>query len=336
MIKEAIAKLAEKSDLSEKEAEETMLEIMDGGASPAQIAAYLMALRMKGETVDEIAGSARAMRSRATRIRATDSVVVDTCGTGGDGLQTFNVSTTTAFVVAGAGLTVAKHGNRSVSSRCGSADVLMSLGVRVDLAVARVEECLNEVGIGFLFAPLYHGAMKHCAVPRQEIGVRTLLNILGPLANPAGALIQVIGVYDASLTELLAKVLVQLGTQHCFLVHGLDGLDEVTLTDRTSVSEGKAGRVSSYHIDPSDFGLHRVRLKDLAGGSSEENAHIAREILQGRPGPRRDLVRLNAAPAFVAGGKARTWQEGYELAGRVIDSGAAMEKLERLIAFTNK
>jgi anthranilate phosphoribosyltransferase len=336
MIKDAIAKLAEKSSLSEKEAEETMLEIMDGSATPAQIAAYLMALRMKGETVDEIAGSARAMRARAIRIRATDPVTVDTCGTGGDRMHTFNVSTTTAFVVAGGGLTVAKHGNRSVSSQCGSADVLTALGVRIDLPAARVEECLNEVGIGFLFAPLYHGAMKHCALPRQEIGVRTLLNILGPLTNPAGALIQIIGVYDAGLTELLAKVLVQLGTQHCFLVHGLDGLDEVTLTDRTAVSEGKAGRVTSYHIDPSDFGLQRVRLKDLAGGSPQENAHLTREILQGRPGPRRQVVCLNAAPAFVAAGKVKGWQEGYELAGRVIDSGAAMEKLERLIAFTEK
>jgi len=336
MIKEVIAKLSDRSDLTEKEAEETMLEIMDGAATPAQIAAYLMALRMKGETVDEIAGSARAMRSRATRIRAADPVVVDTCGTGGDRLQSFNVSTTSAFVVAGGGLTVAKHGNRSVSSRCGSADVLTALGIRIDLPVQRVEECLNEVGIGFLFAPLYHGAMKHCAVPRQEIGVRTLLNIMGPLTNPAGALIQVIGVYEASLTELLAKVLVHLGTQRCFVVHGLDGLDEVTLTDRTSVSEGRGGRVSSYHIDPADFGLQRVRLKDLSGGSAEENAHITREVLQGRHGPRRDVVRLNAAPVFMGAGKAKTWQEGYELAGRVIDSGAAMEKLERLIAFTNR
>ncbi len=336
MIKDAIAKLADRTDLSEKEAEEVMLEIMEGAAAPAQIAAYLMGLRMKGETVEEIAGSARAMRSRAIRIRAADPLVVDTCGTGGDRANTFNISTTAAFVVAGGGLTVAKHGNRSVSSRSGSADLLVALGARIDLPTEAVQDCVNELGIGFLFAPLFHGAMKHCAVPRQEMGVRTLLNVLGPLTNPAGATIQVLGVYDEGLTELLAKVLIHLGTKHCFLVHGMDGLDEITLTDRTRVSEGKGGVVSSYYLDPSDFGLERVRLKDLAGGTAEENAHITREILRGRKGPKRDLVCLNAAPAFVACRKAKTLQEGFELAGRMIDSGAAMEKLERLISFTNK
>ncbi len=336
MIKDAIAKLADRTDLSEKEAEEVMLEIMEGAATPAQIAAYLMGLRMKGETVEEIAGSARAMRSRAIRIRAADPLVVDTCGTGGDRANTFNISTTAAFVVAGGGLTVAKHGNRSVSSRSGSADVLVALGARIDLPTEAVQDCVNELGIGFLFAPLFHGAMKHCAAPRQEMGVRTLLNVLGPLTNPAGATIQVLGVYDEGLTELLAKVLIHLGTKHCFLVYGMDGLDEITLTDRTRVSEGKGGVVSSYYLDPSDFGLERVRLKDLAGGTAEENAHITREILRGRKGPKRDLVCLNAAPAFVACRKAKTLQEGFELAGRMIDSGAAMEKLERLISFTNK
>jgi len=336
MIKNAISKLADRTDLSEKEAEEVMLEIMEGAAAPAQIAAYLMGLRMKGETVEEIAGSAKAMRSRAIRIRAADPLVVDTCGTGGDRANTFNISTTAAFVVAGGGLTVAKHGNRSVSSRSGSADVLVALGARIDLPTEAVQDCVNELGIGFLFAPLFHGAMKHCAVPRQEMGVRTLLNVLGPLTNPAGATIQVLGVYDEGLTELLAKVLIHLGTKHCFLVYGMDGLDEITLTDRTRVSEGKGGVVSSYYLDPSDFGLERVRLKDLAGGTAEENAHITREILRGRKGPKRDLVCLNAAPAFVACRKAKTLQEGFELAGRMIDSGAAMEKLERLISFTNK
>ena len=336
MIKNAISKLADRTDLSEKEAEEVMLEIMEGAAAPAQIAAYLMGLRMKGETVEEIAGSARAMRSRAIRIRAADPLVVDTCGTGGDRANTFNISTTAAFVVAGGGLTVAKHGNRSVSSRSGSADVLVALGARIDLPTEAVQDCVNELGIGFLFAPLFHGAMKHCAVPRQEMGVRTLLNVLGPLTNPAGASIQVLGVYDEGLTELLAKVLIHLGTKHCFLVYGMDGLDEITLTDRTRVSEGKGGVVSSYYLDPRDFGLERVRLKDLAGGTAEENAHITREILRGRKGPKRDLVCLNAAPAFVACRKAKTLQEGFELAGRMIDTGAAMEKLERLISFTNK
>lgn len=336
MIKDAISKLAERIDLTEKEAEEVLLEIMDGVATPAQIAAYLMGLRVKGETVEEIAGSAKAMRSRAIRIRVADPLVIDTCGTGGDRSNTFNISTTAAFVVAGGGLTVAKHGNRSVSSRAGSADVLVALGVKIDLPPARVGDCIDEVGIGFLFAPLFHGAMKHCAAPRQEIGVRTLLNILGPISNPAGATIQVLGVYDYNLTELLAKVLMHLGTQHCFVVHGMDGLDEVTLTDRTRVSEGRAGVVSSYYLEPRDFGLERVRLKDLVGGSAEENAHATREILQGRKGPKRDIVCMNAALAFVAGHKAKTVQEGFELAGQVIDSGAAMEKLERLVTFTNK
>ena len=336
MIKDAIQKLADRADLSEKEAEEVMLEIMDGGATPSQIAAYLVALRMKGESVDEIAGSARAMRARATRIRAANALVVDTCGTGGDGAHTFNISTTSAFVVAGGGLTVAKHGNRSVSSRSGSADVLKALGVRIDLPTEKVEECLNEVGISFLFAPLFHGAMKHCAGPRQELGIRTLLNILGPLTNPAGAGVQVLGVYDETLTELLARVLVQLGTQHCFIVHGMDGLDEITLTDRTRISEGKAGLVSTYFVDPKDFGLTRVRMKDLEGGTAEENSYFTRDVLVGRGGPKHNVVCLNAAPAFVAGGKVKTLQEGYALAEQVIKSGAAMEKLERLIEFTNK
>ncbi len=336
MIKDAIAKLADRIALSEKEAEEVMLEIMAGEATPAQIGAYLMGLRMKGETVDEIAGSARAMRAKAIHVRAADPLVVDTCGTGGDRANTFNISTTAAFVVAGAGLTVAKHGNRSVSSRSGSADVLTALGVRMDIPPERAADCINEVGIGFLFAPRFHGAMQHCAGPRQEMGVRTLLNILGPLTNPADATIQVLGVFDPNLTELMANVLIRLGTQHCFVVHGMDGLDEITLTDRTRVSEGKGGVVSTFYLDPGDFGLERVRLRELGGGDAEENARITRDVLRGHKGPKRDVVCMNAAPALVAGKKARTLREGFELAGRVIDSGAAMEKLERLIAFTNR
>ncbi|MGQ0810726.1 MAG: anthranilate phosphoribosyltransferase [Nitrospiraceae bacterium] len=334
MIKDAIAKLVDRVDLSEKEAEEVMQEIMDCAATPAQIAAYLMGLRMKGETVDEIAGSVRAMRDRAVRIRLGDPMVVDTCGTGGDRAHTFNISTTAAFVVASAGLTVAKHGNRSVSSKSGSADLLAALGVNVDMGTQCVADCIDEVGIGFLFAPLYHGAMKHCAPTRQEMGIRTILNILGPLTNPAGATIQILGVFDGGLTELLAKVLVHLGSHHCFVAHGMDGLDEITLTDRTRISEGKSGVVSTYYVDPSEYGLKRVPMKELVGGTPDENAHITREILDGRKGPRRDIVCLNAAPALVAGRKVKTLQEGYRLAGQVIDSGAAAEKLERLIAFT--
>lgn len=336
MIKDAIAKLIERQHLTEAEAEAVMLEIMEGQATPAQIAAYLTALRMKGETVDEITGSARAMRAKAVRIRPADPLVVDTCGTGGDGGTTFNVSTTVAFVVAGAGITVAKHGNRAVSSRSGSADVLKCLGVRIDLPPEQVEECVNEIGVGFLFAPVFHGAMKHAVGPRQEIGVRTIFNLLGPLTNPAGATVQIVGVYEESLTDLMANVLMRLGVRHCYVVHGMDGLDEITLTDRTRVCEGKAGRLTSYVVEPRDFGFQRARPKDLAGGDAEENARIIRDVLSGREGPRQQLVQLNAAPALVACGKAATLQDGVALAQTIIRSGAAMDKLERLIKWTNR
>ena len=336
MIKDAIAKLADRSSLTEQEAESVMLEIMDGAATPAQIAAYLMGLRLKGETVGEIAGSVRAMRAQAVRIAIGDPLVVDTCGTGGDGAHTFNISTVTALVVAGAGLTVAKHGNRSVSSKSGSADVLSALGVKIDLSPERVADCINEVGIGFLFAPLYHGAMKHCAAPRLEMGIRTMLNLLGPLTNPAGATIQVLGVYESRFTSLLGNVLMHLGSQHCFVVHGMDGLDEITLTSKTQISEAKGGILSNYLLDPEEFGLALVPAKQLAGGTPQENAMITRDILQGRKGPKREIVCLNAAPALLAGRKVATLQEGLHLAGRAIDSGAAAEKLAQLIAFTNK
>ena len=336
MIKDAIAKLADRSSLTEQEAESVMLEIMDGAATSAQIAAYLMGLRLKGETVEEIAGSVRAMRAKAVRIAIGDPLVVDTCGTGGDGANTFNISTTAALVLAGAGLTVAKHGNRSVSSRSGSADVLSALGVKIDLPTERVADCINEVGIGFLFAPLYHGAMKHCAGPRQEMGIRTMLNLLGPLTNPAGATIQVLGVYESRLTSLLGNVLMRLGSQHCFVVHGMDGLDEITLTTKSQISEAKGGVLSNYLLDPGEFGLAMVPAKQLIGGTPQENAAMTRDILQGRKGPKRDIVCLNAAPALVAGRKAATLQEGFLLAGQVIDSGAAAEKMARLIACTNK
>ncbi|RMH02681.1 MAG: anthranilate phosphoribosyltransferase [Nitrospirae bacterium] len=336
MIKSALAKIAEGISLSEKEAEEVMLQIMHGKASEAQIAAYLMGLRLKGETVDEITGSVKAMRAMAHQIHVAAPLVVDTCGTGGDRANTFNISTTAAFVVAGAGITVAKHGNRSVSSRSGSADVLAALGVNIDLSPERVEECINEVGIGFLFAPLYHGAMKHCAKPRADMGIRTLMNILGPLSNPANATIQILGVYEQSLTQKLAQVLIRLGTRHCFVIHGRDGLDEITLTGPTDVSEGKAGRVSNYHVTPEDFDLPRVPSKALEGGTPQENARIVQDILRGRRGAKRDIVAVNAAPAFVACGRVKTLKEGAQLAGDILDNGAAYEKLEALIACTNR
>lgn len=334
MIKEAIAKVVDGEDLTEEEMQEAMNEIMTGAATPAQIASFITALRIKGETVDEITGAAKVMREKATRINANGHIVVDTCGTGGDMAHTFNISTTAAFVVAGTGLTVAKHGNRSVSSACGSADVLQALGVNIELRPIDVERCLNETGIGFLFAPLFHEAMKHAIGPRKEIGIRTIFNILGPLTNPAGAKAQVLGVYSHGLTETMAKVLMKLGAAHCFVVHGTDGLDEITITGTTKVSEGKNGKVKTYTVKPSDFGLKKAKKVDLLGGNAEENAKITMAVLSGEKGPRRDIVLLNAAAAIVAGGKAKTLKEGVKLAGESIDSGAAKEKLESLKKFT--
>ena len=330
MIKEAIAKLAEKKDLSEGETEGVMEEIMSGQATPAQIAAFLVALRIKGETVEEITGAARVMRNKATRINVQDSNVVDTCGTGGDRSHTFNISTASAFVVAGAGITVAKHGNRSVSSLCGSADVLKALGVTIDIPPERVERCVNEIGIGFLFAPMHHPAMRHAIGPRQEIGIRTLFNILGPLTNPAGAACQVVGVYSSHLTETLARVLLNLGASHCFVVHGGDGLDEITITGETMVSEGQKGKVKTYKIRPGDFGIKTGTLEDIRGGSAEDNARIVLKILEGERGPRRDIVLLNAAAGIMAGGRASDFPAAIKAAEESIDSGKALAKLEAL------
>lgn len=335
-LKDILAKLSDHNNLTEKEAEAAMQEIMHGRATDAQIGAYLMGLRMKGETIEEITGSVRAMRDLAIRVPISDPQVVDTCGTGGDGSHTFNISTATAFVVAGAGITVAKHGNRSVSSRSGSADVLAALGVNIDLPPEKVGDCINEVGIGFLFAPLYHGAMKHCAKPRAQMGIRTLMNIMGPLSNPAGATIQILGVYDAQLTEKLAQVLMRLGTQHCFVLHGMDGLDEISLTGPTKIAEGKKGRVASYVVRPEDFGLQPVSPKELLGGTPEDNAKIIQRILRGTRGPQRDIVLMNAAPALVACHKAPSLKAAFEEAGRVLDSGAPFEKLEKLISYTKE
>lgn len=336
MIKEAISKIVAKTDLTEAEAEAVMREIMQGEATDAQIAAYITALRMKGETVEEITGSARVMREKAVSVRLDAPYQVDTCGTGGDMSHTFNISTTAAFVVAGAGVTVAKHGNRSVSSKSGSADVLQALGVNIEMPSHRVEECLKEVGIGFLFAPMMHLAMKYAIGPRREIGVRTIFNILGPLTNPAGVKSQIVGVYAADLTGLLARALGNLGITHAFVVHGLDGLDEITITDKTKVSELKDGTVKDFFVHPSDFGLATGKAADLKGGDAKENAGITMDILKGRKGPRRDIVLLNAAAGLAASGKAKDVQEGIRLATESIDSGAALKKLEQLKAFTNK
>ncbi len=336
MIREAITKLVDGANLTETESEAVMEEIMTGQATPAQIASYLTALRMKGETVEEITGAAIVMRNKAARIRVNDPDAVDTCGTGGDRLHTFNISTTAAFVVAGSGVTVAKHGNRSVSSMCGSADVLRALGVNIDIPPERVEKCINEIGIGFLFAPLYHPAMKHAAAPRQEIGIRTMFNILGPLTNPAGAARQLIGVYSAHLTDILAQVLLNLGARHCFVVHGSDGLDEITTTGETIVSEGKAGEVKTYSIRPSDFGMSTSTVEDLRGGSAEENARIVVQILEGEKGPKREVVLLNAAAGILVSGKVADFSHAIIEAEKSIVAGAALAKLESLKRMTNQ
>ncbi len=335
MIKEAIENIVGQKNLSESEMMEVMDEVMSGTATPAQIAAFMTALRMKGETVEEVTGAARVMRQKATRLDARASVVVDTCGTGGDKLNTFNISTTAAFVVAGAGITVAKHGNRAVSSGCGSADVLESLGVNINVNQEVVEECLQEIGIGFLFAPLLHGAMKYAIGPRREIGIRTIFNMLGPLTNPAGANCQLIGVYSTQLTEMFAGVLKNMGTKRAFIVHGSDGMDEATVTGATRISELKNGSVITYNIDPFDIFGDTYDIGELAGGSPSQNADITLNVLSGRDNACRKITLLNAALAIMAGEKAANIAEGIALAAESIDSGAAMKKLKALVKLTN-
>ncbi len=329
-IQDAIAKLIEGEDLTREETVGAMDRIMSGDATDAQIGAFLVALRLKEETVEEIAGAAEVMCQKATRIDTRHEVVVDTCGTGGDHSGTFNISTAAAFVVSGAGLCVAKHGNRAISSLCGSADVLKALGVNIEASPETVGRCLDEVGIGFLFAPALHGAMKYAIGPRRELGIRTIFNVLGPLTNPARARRQVVGVYSGGLTEPLAEVLGRLGAERAFVVHGSDGLDEITLTGATRVSELRDGSASTYEITPEDFGFSRADAGDLKGGDAKTNAEIVRSVLSGEPGARRDIVLLNAAAGIVAGGLAGDMSGGVEAARQAVDSGRAMEKLEGL------
>ena len=335
MIREAISKVVDGDDLSQEEAAATMSEIMSGNATDAQIASFITALRLKGETVDEITGCARIMREKVTKIKTRADLLVDTCGTGGDGAHTFNISTTAALVAAGAGLHIAKHGNRSVSSKSGSADVLKALGVNIEADVDTVAKCVDEVGIGFLFAPMFHPAMKYAIGPRREIGIRTIFNILGPLTNPAGAQVQVLGVYDAALTEPIARVLRNLGSKHVFVVHGSDGLDEITITGKTYVAEMVDGQVRSFTIDPEDFAMSKSDISSLMGGTAEENARITLSILKGEKSPKRDIVLLNSAATIMASGKAANLIEGIPLAAESIDSGKALEKLELLKKVSN-
>jgi len=363
MIQDIIRLLVEKKDLSEEEAMSAMKDIMSGNATDAQIAAFAVALRMKGETVDEITGCARVMREFALKIKVKSShklspadgkkeskipqevivdidrdeinidreTIIDTCGTGGDKTKTFNISTATAFVVAGCGLTVAKHGNRAVSSLCGSADVVEKLGVNINASLEKVEECVNEIGIGFLYAPLLHGAMKYAAPARKQIGVRTIFNILGPLTNPAGAGVQVLGVYSPELTDKLAEVLGRLGSKRAFVIHGMDFTDEFSISGLTRVSELKDGKIETYVVEPEDFGIQRASIEEIQGGkNAEENAEIILGILRGEKGPRRDVVLMNASAALVAAGFAKDFKDGVNKAAFSIDSGAALKKLELL------
>jgi anthranilate phosphoribosyltransferase len=347
MIAEALHRIAgHRQSLSREEARAVMSEILAGGCSDAQIAALLVALQMKGETVEEIVGFAEAIRAAAAVLPISNDsaldvsgterdALVDTCGTGGDASGTFNISTATALVTAGAGVRVAKHGNRSVTSKCGSADVVEALGVKINLPPAQVAACLEEAGITFLFAPAMHSAMKHVQTARRELRLRTVFNLLGPLTNPAHASAQVVGVYSAELVDKLAEALSILGLRRALVVHGSDGLDEITITGPTRVAEVREGKLRTYEVTPEEFGLRRARLEDISGGDAQENAQIIREILAGKKSPRRDVVLLNAAAALVAAGRANAIVEGLPLAAESLDSGAAQAKLDALVRFTS-
>lgn len=334
MIRDAINKLIHRSNLSAQESELAMDDIMSGRATPAQIGAFLAALRMKKETSDEIASFASVMRNKSVRI-SPKGFIVDTCGTGGDNSSTFNISTAAAIVAAGSKIKIAKHGNRSVSSQCGSADVLEELGVNISLEPAEVKACIEDIGIGFMFAPIFHKAMKHAIGPRRELGIRTVFNLLGPLTNPAGAKAQVVGVYEPDLTETVAEVLGRLGVEHALAVHG-QGLDEITLSGTTKISEYKDSRVLTYTISPEDFGLKQRNAEDYLGGPPKVSAMRLMEVLTGKDkGPRRDIVVINAAAAIYAGRGAESLKAAVANASESIDSGAAKDKLDELRAWTN-
>jgi len=335
-IQVAIGKLVERKDLMEDEAENAMKCIMSGEATPAQIGSFLTALRLKGETAEEITSFARVMREFAARINPkVDGILVDTCGTGGDKIKTFNISTAVALVAAGAGVPIAKHGNRSVTSKAGSADVLEALGVKIDLDPQKVERCIEEIGFGFMFAPVFHGAMKYATPVRREIGIRTVFNILGPITNPANAKAQVLGVYDRDLTEILANALVGLDVEHAMVVHGIDGLDEISNLGMTQISEVKGGEVRTYTVGPKDFGFDRARPEDIKGYDKEGNAILMIKLLNGDDGPRRDIVLMNSAAAMIVGGKVSNFKDGVEVAREAIDRGKAYEKLRALIRATS-
>jgi len=345
-ILDAIKKVVERSNLTEQEAESVLEQIMSGRCTDAQIASLLTAMRMKGETVDELTGFARVMRRKAAAVkpRSTAGAVIagtgrealiDTCGTGGDVSGSFNVSTATAVVVAGAGVRVAKHGNRSVSSLCGSIDVAEALGIKVELPPEKIADCIDQVGIGFLFAQMLHSAMKYVAIVRRQMPIRTIFNMLGPLTNPAGADSQLIGVYAPQLTEMLAMVLGRLGTHRAIVAHGSDGMDEISITGSSKISELRNDGITTYTISPEQFGLNRASLGDIQGGDAAQNASLILELLKGSRGPRRDIVLLNAAAALMASGKVSSISEGLPMAADSIDSRRALNKLSQLVEFTN-
>jgi len=336
MFRETLQKLIRKENLSEDDMSKIMTEIFSGNLTDAQIGAFIAALASKGETVEELVGAARVMRRNAHRIQVNAPIVVDIVGTGGDGANTFNISTIAAFVVAGCGLTVAKHGNRSVSSQCGSADLLEALGVNILCSPDLVEESVNQIGIGFLFAPLYHGAMRHAAKARKEIQIRSIFNMLGPLTNPAAANCQVLGVYAPELTEMFAAALNLLGAKRAMVVHGHDGLDEISVCAPTRISELQNGMVRTYDLLPDQYFGEMADSSALLGGAPALNAEISRSILQAETGPRRNCVVINAAAALITAGKAETFAEGIQLAAKAIDSGDALAKLNALIAFTGQ
>ena len=335
-FRDNLNRIIKRIDLDENQMADMITDIFSGNLTDAQIGAMMAGLATKGETFEELAGAAQAMRKKAVRVQTSADTVVDTCGTGGDGAKTFNISTTTAFVVAACGVTVAKHGNRSISSQCGSADVLEALGVKIDVAPEIVEETISQVGIGFLFAPLYHGAMRFAATARKEVGIRSIFNMLGPLTNPAAANCQLIGVYAPELTEMFARALQLLGAKRAFVVHGHDGLDEITVCAKTRVSELKDGLVKTYDIDPESYFQKIAGPNVLLGGDSRTNAEILLKILKGEKSPRRDIVLINAAAALMAAGKAGNLKEGIGSAEQAIDSGAALDKLNALITYTRE
>lgn len=335
-FKAAISHVVKGKPLSFDDAYAVATHLMEGNATDAQIGALLIALRVKQETVDEITGFATAMRDKVVVIPYNKNTLVDTCGTGGDESGTFNISTVSAIVAAGTGCKVAKHGNRSVTSKCGSADILKALGLNIEINPEKMSMCIDNAGIGFLFAPLLHPAMKYAIGPRREMGVRTIFNILGPLTNPAGAKRQLLGVFSQSLTSVMANVLKKLGSEHVMVVHGADGLDEITLTDKTYVSELKNGTVNSYTIQPEDFGFTRVNMSELQGGTPEENVQITMNILQGAKGSARNIVLLNAGAVIYVSGMVSSIAEGIQLAKESIDSGIALKVLENLKVMTNK